>query len=115
MEKQMIEIEYLAIGINEESKDWAFTFLIAAAACRWTNDDGEEFFLGKTGKISLFTSEWDSDERELWEIPEARKLFLFVVNQASKYGLGKKSIYKILDDQTIMFINVCELKEQEDA
>ena len=111
----MIEIEYLAIGINEESKDWAFTFLITAAAGCWTNDDGEEFSLGETGKIKLFTSEWDSDERELWEIPEARKLFLFVVNQASKYGLGKKSIYKILDDETIMLINVCELKEQEDA
>jgi hypothetical protein len=111
----MTEFALIAVGVTDDSKDWAASFLSAASSGSWTDENGKKCSLGKKGKIALFSSDWDNDDREIWEIPEARKLFLYVINQAAKSASSKKAIYKILNQQSFSLIRLCEFEEKDNA
>jgi hypothetical protein len=111
----MKEVALFVIEIDEKSKDWSSALLSTAAKGSWTNKDGEKFSLGKKGKVMLCSSTWDEDKREIYEIPEARNLFLSVINQAVDLGSSRESIYRILADQTVNLITLCELWDKGNA
>jgi len=56
--------------------------------------------------VILFTSRWDNDKRELWEIPEARDLFIRTVDEAKKIA-GDYKVLSVLSDESLLTVEAC--------
>lgn len=64
--------------------------------------------------IGIFTFEWDDDPREVWDIPEARRLILRTIKDAST-GIGLEPILSNLDDQSRGLLFSCAVNAPADA
>lgn len=69
---------------------------------------GKDHFLAENAKVILSSYEWDNDKREIWEIPEARKLFLSVIRMS---GLTKCELKDLLHHETTDLLAACAAVE----
>ena len=109
----MFDVELFVLELNENNQNDCAAILVQMSKRKWIGEDGEEWSLSKTGKVLLTTSAWDCDKREIWEIPEARQLFLFVFGVAMLSVSNVNQIYDVLDDQTFNLLKICAIKEKE--
>jgi hypothetical protein len=57
-------------------------------------------------KVLLFSMCYDKDQREIWEIPEARNLFLNTIG-AVTIATGAKALHNSLMPETITLLLAC--------
>lgn len=100
----MREIGAFVLSLSEETAHDDAKMIFEFGKKRWAYRDGTQWFLSKNAKVILCSSSWDDDKREIWEIPEARKLFLSVMQIC---GLTKKEMKDLLDDESFNLIAAC--------
>ncbi len=61
-------------------------------------------------RVSLFASRWDNDKREIWEIPEARDLFLRTFDKVFKKE--GQAFIDILSRESLFVIEACRNPER---
>jgi hypothetical protein len=85
-----------AIDLSIEGFDYGVSLLVEAAK--------------RKVRIALFTSRWDNDKREIWQIPEARDLFLRTFDKA--YEKEGQSLIDVLSYESRFIIQACRTPEK---